>query len=101
MLLAPVIAFNREVAGAKYARLARDLGIAPADAWEEAAVERLHSFAADLAWRVGLPRRLAEIGLREDDLEYVATEAMSSGSTRANPRPVTPADALAVARTAL
>ncbi|MBC8140648.1 MAG: iron-containing alcohol dehydrogenase, partial [Armatimonadetes bacterium] len=43
-----------------------------------------------------IPRRLSEIGLREQHIEAVAQEAMTSGSTKANPRPVTLDDARAV-----
>ena len=43
-----------------------------------------------------IPTRLREIGLREEHIEAVAQEAMTSGSTKANPRPVTIDDARAV-----
>jgi alcohol dehydrogenase class IV len=49
---------------------------------------------------VGIPARLREVGLAESALDYVAAEAMPSGSTKANPRPVSEADARAVARAA-
>jgi len=95
LLLPPVIRFNAEVAAEKYARLARALGIAlsgaasPAEAlagWVEARLDHL-----------GIPRRLGEIGFDPADLDWVAQETMPSGSTKANPRPVSLEDARAVA----
>ena len=48
-----------------------------------------------------IPTRLSEIGLREEHLDRVVREAMVSGSTKANPRRVTEADARAVLESCL
>lgn len=48
-----------------------------------------------------VPTRLSEIGLREEHFNAVVKEAMVSGSTKANPRPVTEADARAVLESCL
>lgn len=101
LLLPPVMRFNREVAGARYARLAAALGLAPEDSPPEAAIDALIAFVEELLQRVGIPRRLSEVGFQADDLDWVARETMPSGSTRANPRPVTEADARAVAASCL
>jgi alcohol dehydrogenase class IV len=77
LLLPAVMEFNLGAAEAKYGRLARELGA-----------------------KGGIPTRLREVGLPDSALEYVASEAMPSGSTKANPRPVSEAGALAVARAA-
>jgi alcohol dehydrogenase class IV len=100
MLLPAVMEFNLPAATEKYAHLARELGAAPAVAPDLEAARALIAFAQELGARVGLPARLEAIGLSRDCLEYVAAEAMPSGSTKANPRPVSQADALAVARAA-
>lgn len=100
LLLPAVMQFNLPVTEVKYARLARELGAAATGTPEPAAAEALVAFISDLGQRVGIPQRLREVGLREDALEYVAAEAMPSGSTKANPRPVSQADALVVARAA-
>lgn len=49
-----------------------------------------------LAGRLGLPARLSECGVTEQDLDAVAAAAPGNGNVRANPRPVTEADARAV-----
>jgi alcohol dehydrogenase class IV len=100
LLLPAVMEFNFAAAAAKYARLAGELGLVPADETEVAAARSLIRFARELGAKVGIPARLREVGLPDSALEYVAAEAMPSGSTKANPRPVGEADARAVARAA-
>jgi alcohol dehydrogenase class IV len=101
LLLPYVIEFNLEVAQAKYARLARTLDVAPAEAPDDRAARAFHAFARDLIARFGIPPRLSDVGMTEADLPHVAAETMPSGSTKANPRPVALDDALAVCRAAL
>jgi alcohol dehydrogenase class IV len=101
MLLPPVIRFNREAAVAKYALLAAELGIAPRAGGDPAAVEALLAFVERLLQRLRIPLRLRDIGFEPADLDWVAAESMPSGSTRANPRPVSEADARQVAQACL
>lgn len=49
-----------------------------------------------LVGRLGLPTRLSACGVTEDDLHAVAAAAPDNGNVRANPRPVTEADARAL-----
>jgi alcohol dehydrogenase class IV len=100
LLMPAVMEFNLQAAETKYARLARALSAAPADASDAAAAAALVDFVRELERRVGIPERLEEVGLAREALEYVAAEAMTSGSTRANPRPVSQEDALSVAHAA-
>jgi alcohol dehydrogenase class IV len=101
LLLPPVLRFNREAAAAKYALLAEELQLVAPRAYPEAAADALLRFTEHLLRRVGIPLRLGEVGLREEDLGWVARETLPSGSTKANPRPVSEADARAVALSAL
>jgi alcohol dehydrogenase class IV len=96
LLLPPVIRFNREAAAPKYARLAETLGIASAGTPSEAAVDALITFTESMLQRLEIPLRLRDVGYDEADAEWVAQETMPSGSTKANPRPVTLDDARAV-----
>ena len=83
-LLAPVLRFNRDAAGAKYDTL-RDLFAAdPADA------------VADLLDRLHLPTKLSALGLKEEMFDAIAAESMPSGSLAANPRPVSQDDVKAL-----
>ncbi len=54
---------------------------------------------AALRARLGLPDRLSEVGVTEEDLEAVARLSQSNGSVRANPRPVSEDEALALLNT--
>src|SRR5690606_11570575 len=101
LLLPPVIRFNREAAAAKYARLAVELKLMGPDPHPEAAVEELLHFVETLLRRVEIPLRLSEIGFNPADLDWVARETMPSGSTKANPRSVSEADARRVAEKCL
>jgi alcohol dehydrogenase class IV len=101
LLLPYVIAFNLDVATVKYARLARTVGAAPVDAPDDQAARAFHAFTRDFMARVGIPEHLSDVGMTEEALPHVAAETMPSGSTKANPRPVTLDEALAVCRAAL
>lgn len=101
LLLPPVIRFNRDVAGAKYARLAEELELVPRGSDAGAATEALIGFTEEMLQRIGIPLRLAEVGFDPADLDWIAQETMPSGSTQANPRSVTVEDARAVAESCL
>jgi alcohol dehydrogenase class IV len=100
LLLPPVMVYNLASAEAKYARLARELGAAPSGMSDADAAAALIGFVRDLNRRVGIPHRLGAVGLRLEDLPHVAAETMPSGSTRANPRPVSEEEAFMVVRSA-
>jgi alcohol dehydrogenase class IV len=93
LLMPPVIQFNRDVAGAKYARLAEVLELVPRGTASAPATDALIRFTEGLLERIGIPRRLSDIGFDAADLDWIAQETMPSGSTQANPRPVTVEDA--------
>jgi alcohol dehydrogenase class IV len=96
LLLPPVIRFNAEAAAEKYARLATALGLAPPGPPRALHAAALVAFTEDLLRRTGIPLRLSEVGFDPADLQWVAQETLPSGSTRANPRPVSLEDARAV-----
>jgi alcohol dehydrogenase len=100
LLLPYVIEFNLPVATPKYAQLARTVGAADAGDPDPDAARAFLAFTRDLLLRVGVPERLSAAGFPEEALPHVAAETMSSGSTQANPRPVSLDDALAVCRAA-
>jgi alcohol dehydrogenase class IV len=97
LLMPPVMRFNREAAAPKYARLAEELALVPPRTYPEAAVDALIRFTENLLKKVSIPLRLGEVGFKPEDLDWVAQETMPSGSTEANPRPVTEEEAREVA----
>jgi alcohol dehydrogenase class IV len=80
------MAFNRDAVPGALAAIGRAID-APDD--PIAAV-------ASLVARLGLPVRLSECGVTEDDLDAVARLAAGNRNVAANPRPVTEADARAI-----
>ncbi|WP_334143861.1 iron-containing alcohol dehydrogenase family protein [Rhabdothermincola sp.] len=64
------------------------------------ASDDLAAFVASFVARLGLPTRLSECGVHEEDLEAVARLSPSNPNVLLNPRPVSEADALAVLRAA-
>jgi alcohol dehydrogenase class IV len=61
-------------------------------------VEDASAAVAALVGRLGLPTRLSEVGVTEEDLEAVARLSQGNGNVANNPRPVSEDDALAVLR---
>jgi len=99
VVLPAVADWNRSAAPERLAAIAVALG-EPAGGDDEAlsarAVERIRA----LARGVGIPARLREVGVREEDLARIAARAFEDASHRTNPRPCTEADLLALARAA-
>ena len=88
VLLAHSVRFN---AGdpALYEPLARIGAALGDDSDPAAAVDRLRE-------RLGLPARLSECGMTDDDLDAVVRMSQSSAGVQANPRPVSEDEARAI-----
>jgi len=84
VLLPAALDFNRPAAPEKFRALEERLG-------GDAA-----AYARDLLAACGLSATLAGYGLAADAFEAVAEESLPSGSTKANPRPVTKDDIVAM-----
>jgi 4-hydroxybutyrate dehydrogenase len=99
IVLPAVMDWNRAAAAARLARVAVAMGDA-ANAPEEhlaaSAVARVRVLAREL----GIPARLRDAGVREEDLPRIAAKAFEDASHRTNPRPCTEADLLSIARSA-
>ncbi|MDQ6698206.1 MAG: iron-containing alcohol dehydrogenase family protein, partial [Actinomycetota bacterium] len=91
ILLAHAVRFNRDAVPVEVRRIGQAIG-APDDP--------AGSIAALVA-EVGLPTRLADAGMTEEDLEAVVASAGSNQSVRSNPRAVTEADARALLSAAM
>jgi alcohol dehydrogenase class IV len=82
LILPHAIRFNAEVAPEAVAAVGQALG----DDDAAAAVERLRA-------QLGLPGRLRDVGVEADDLDAVARLSQTSAAVKANPRPVSEAEA--------
>lgn len=98
LVLPHVLRFNATVAAGSYAQIAADLF--PDLAGAEGDRERCTAFIdrlGELAVNVGLPTKLRDVGIREEDLGGLARDAMKQNRLLVNnPRVVTELDALAI-----
>ncbi len=68
-------------------------GLGEAIGLGDGARDQLADAVANLVDRLGLPTHLEDCGVTEDDLDAVARLSQSNASVKANPRPVSEADA--------
>ncbi len=85
IILAHAIRFNADAVPEAVGALARSVG-----------TDDLATHIAELVAELGLPISLAEVGLTDDDLQAIARLSQSNPNVRANPRPVSEADALEI-----
>ena len=101
VLLPHVIRFNAEADPAPYADIASCLGLtdpgAPAAEAALALADRVERLAAD----VGVPRGLAQLGVRDEDLPRLARTALQDACMSTNPRSADEAQMLALFRAAM
>jgi maleylacetate reductase len=79
VMMPSVLRYNRPATGTAQQAIAAALGAPEAEASD--------AFASFIA-KLGLPRRLAEVGVGEDRFEVIGRNAMLSIFTRANPQPI-------------
>lgn len=84
ILLPPVLAHNRDWLGDKPTVMKRIMGLDP--------VADLGAAIAGLNRRIGLPARLSELGVTEDQLPGIAEAALSDNAHKTNPRPLAQSD---------
>ncbi len=94
VLLPHVMGFNRPAAEEKFALLAAAMG---EKRDSKAAVDR----AFRLNEEIGIPKRLRDVGVREDGIEKMTDDAMTSGNIAVNPRTTTRDDIVALYKAAL
>lgn len=80
-LLPWAIDFNQDVAGDKYAALARAIGAG-------SSARDLADWVRGLNRRLNIPSSIREFGVNKEDVPRIVEESMPSGSLKANPKPV-------------
>jgi alcohol dehydrogenase class IV len=101
LVLPSVLEFNAPEAGGLYAELAEVVIGAPVVGGTEAKTAALIAVLRELIDDVALPATLQQAGVRESDLEMLATDAMQQQRLLVNnPRDITYDDALAIYRAA-
>ncbi|AYH40333.1 lactaldehyde reductase [Christensenella minuta] len=102
VLLPYVMEHNQDATGEKYREIARAMGVANVDnmsqeEYRRAAIEAVRA----LSRSVEIPQTLAEIGVKEEDLEELAKSAFCDVCTGGNPKDMTEESILGVYRWAL
>lgn len=97
LLLPYIMEFNAPAAGEKYKEIAKAMGVKgvesmSAEEGRNAAVEAVKK----LSLAIGIPQKLSEIGVKEEDLEKLATSAFNDVCTPGNPRDVSTEEILAL-----
>jgi len=96
IILPHAMRFNLPIAGKAYRELAPLLGVRVSGTGDVVLGEHVCQAIAEFIRGLGLPQRLRDLGIPKTDLRSIAEDAMESKSVRANPRPVTVADALEI-----
>ena len=87
-----VMEFNRPVSAAKQALLARSAGLDTRGMSDEAAAEAAARAVEDFIMGMGMPHRLRELEIPEEDLPKIAELVLTDGGTRSNPIYITSAE---------
>lgn len=101
VLLPHVVRFNAEADPAPFATIAACLGLADKRAPELESALALADRLEELARQVGVPRGLAELGVRDVDVPVLARNALQDACLTTNPRPIDDAQLRALFRAAL
>ncbi len=96
MLLPVVMRFNAPAAKEKYAEIAKACGVYETGMTTDQAVEAACKAIEDLSKLVGIPQHLSELGIKEEDIQALADQAIADVCTPGNPREVTRDDIVAI-----
>ncbi|MCE9667536.1 iron-containing alcohol dehydrogenase [Myxococcus stipitatus] len=99
VVLPVVMEFNRGTSTARLARVAVALGDT-SNAREEVLASNAIDRVRKLNAAIGIPARLRDVGVKEEDLPRIAEKGFQDASHLCNPRKVTEADLLAMVRDA-
>ncbi len=101
VLLPYVMEYNAEYTGEKFRDIAKAMGVQGTESmsqeeYRKAAVDAVKQLSKD----VGIPAKLHEIGVKEEDLQALAESAFADVCTGGNPRPCTVESILEIYKTA-
>ncbi len=86
LLLPTVMEFNMPAAIDKYVQIAKAMDVYTSGMSNEEAAEAAVEAVRQLSIRVGIPQHLAELGIKAEDLDKLATAAAADVCTPGNPR---------------
>jgi lactaldehyde reductase len=89
LLLPIIMEFNASAALDKYVEIAKAMKVYKEGMSQEEAARAAVDAVRALSVRVGIPQHLSELGIKESDLDKLATAAIADVCTPGNPREVT------------
>ena len=89
LLLPIIMEFNAPAALDKYVEIAKAMTVYKEGMSQEEAARAAVDAVRALSVRVGIPQHLSELGIKESDLDNLATAAIADVCTPGNPREVT------------
>lgn len=92
--LVPVMRFNREVAAAQYAKVAKCFGVNTSGMSDLEAADKAIEAVINLNNSIKIPSSLADAGVKKEQLEMLAKKAFEDPCHGSNPRPCTEQDLL-------
>ncbi len=92
--LVPVMKYNKEVSAAQYARVAQCFGINTFNMPDIKAAGKAIEAIQMLNKRIGIPKSLREIGIKENQIPMLAKKAFEDPCHQSNPRPCNEQDLL-------
>ena len=101
LLLPFVMEYNMSAAKAKYGDIARAMGVDIKGKTEGEAAKAAVDAVRKLSKSIGIPQRLSEIGIKEEQLRQLAEDAIIDPCTGGNPKDVTVEDILEIYKKAL
>ncbi len=101
LLLPFVMEFNMSAAKVKYGDIARAMGVDIKGKTEGEAAKAAVDAVRKLSKSIGIPQRLSEIGIKEEQLRQLAEDAIIDPCTGGNPKDVTVDDILEIYKKAL
>jgi len=86
-ILPTVLAYNAPCTGEKYREIARAMGVPCVDQMNQeeyraAAISAVKQLSKD----VGIPEKVSEVGVKEEDIPFLAESAMADACTGGNPK---------------
>ncbi len=87
-----VMAFNKKTSQAQYALVAGSFGVDTAKMTDEEAAQKAIEAVIDLNDRIGVPKSLAMLGVKEEQLDELSQKAFLDSCHLANPRQCTQED---------
>jgi lactaldehyde reductase len=89
LLLPTIMEFNAPAALPKYVEIAKAMNVYKEGMTQEEAATAAVDAVKALSIKVGIPQRLTDLGIKEEDLPRLATSAFTDVCTPGNPREVT------------